>query len=515
MSGMAGGMNKKNGMRYRTKLIVFFLFSAAITMMACIYTYVSSQLLIRETSQMFSKNLELAAVYSELGDIQQDIQIYLSTNSSESLLSYYDRVNTISYNANRMMENASYTARGIKTMNISNMITHYLKQTDGAMVAKRGRNINDYTEYYAQTVKENAYIMSYIQEIMSRDLIDSLKKSAEINQKVQSATIFNIILILGVVAFVSAAIVAFSFEITRPITQLAKYSKEISDGNFDVEIKPIKASGEISVLYGVFNLMAVNIREHFNQMQEKQRLEKSLSEQKLNNLKIKNALRESELLALQSQVNPHFIFNTINIGAKIAMMQGDKITCTYLENAADIFRYNLKGLDTRATLKDEIENVVSYMYLLQTRFGDSVDFTVNIDGDESLLATELPRMTLQPLAENAYIHGISEQEDGGRITLTVSGGNELVTVTVADNGKGLTQEKIKELLVEHESDAEPRVKPPKAGHTTGIGVDNVLKRLRLFFGRSDVMDIRRENGETKFILMLPRGIKPGLDDEIE
>lgn len=500
-------MKKKNGIRYRTKLIVFFLFSAAITMMACIYTYVSSQMLIRETSQMFSKNLELAAVYKELGGIQQDLELYLTSNSSDSLLSFYDRVNTISYNAGRMLENAAYTPRGVKMMNISGMITHYLKQADEAVNAKRGRNIDEYTAYYAQTVKENGYIMSYIQEMMSRDLIDSLDKSAEINRKVQSATVFNIILILGVVVFVSGAIVAFSIEMTRPIAKLAQYAKEISDGNFDVQIQPENVSGEISVLYNVFHLMAVNIREHFNQMQEKQRLEKSLSEQKLNNLKIKSALRESELLALQSQVNPHFIFNTINIGAKIAMMQGDTITCTYLENAADIFRYNLKGLDTRATLKDEIENVVAYMYLLQTRFGDTVHFAVDTGGDSSLLKTELPRMTLQPLAENAYIHGISEQEGGGRITLSVSGSEEAVTVTVADNGKGITQEKIEALLADHEGDEEPHLKPV-AGHTTGIGIDNVLKRLRLFFGRSDVMDIRREEGETRFIIRIPRTAGP-------
>jgi sensor histidine kinase YesM len=462
-------------------------------------------MIITDTASMFEKNLELTVVYEEIGAIGQELEIYLSTNSSESLLSFYDHTNIISRNANKIMDNSSYSERGIKLKNIANMINNYLIEADRAVNAKRGRNIEVYTEAYKNTVRQNKYITSYIEGIMSGDLIDSSSKYEDIRDKEYATTYFNNILLGVSISFVIIAIIIFSYEITRPIVKLSEYAKEISYGNFEVHIPPANISGEIDVLYRAFNLMVINIKEYVDQIEEKRRLEKSFNKQRLNNLKMEHALKESELLALQSQVNPHFIFNTINIGAKIAMLQGDKITCSYLENVADIFRYNLKGLETRTTIKDEINNVVAYINLLQTRFGDGIAFDSKIYCDESLLDTEIPRMTLQPLVENAYIHGISECENGGEINLEFREDSESIYIYIIDNGKGITKERIKELL--YTTNQKGVTKKAKIGHTTGIGVDNVLQRLRLYFNKTDVLNIECEDGKTKFIIKVPKLIK--------
>ncbi len=498
-------MQQSRGLKYRTKLIAFFLLAVVTAMMAGVYTYVSSHILMQDTAEMFSKNLELTAVYRELGAIQHDLEIYLSTGSSESLLSFYDHSGAISLGARRLLGSADYTPRGVKIKNVSNMINHYLKVAEDTVYAKRGRNLDQYTEGYADLVKQNGYIMGYIEEIMSGDLIDSSEKFSDISSRVQRSTLFNNLLIAVVIIFITAAVIVFSVEVTKPITRLASYAHQISEGNFDISMAPDSSGGEIGLLYSVFNLMAINIKEYVNEIQEKRRLEAILNEQRLNNLKMKTALRESELLALQSQVNPHFIFNTINIGAKIAMMQGDNITCSYLENAADIFRYNLRGLDTDATLGEEIENVSSYMYLLKTRFGDAVRFELDVGDDPGLMNLAVPRMTLQPLVENAYIHGISQLEEGGTISVRVRGEGDCARVTVCDSGRGMSQERIQQLL--QGKTGAPSAEPPKTaplkGHTTGIGIKNVLKRLRLFFGVWDVMEITCTGSETCFTLILP------------
>ena len=285
-------MKKGRDIKYRTKLITFFLLAVGSTILAGLYAYISSRVLVKDTTELYSNNMELTSVYKELTAVQQDLEIYLSTNSSDSLLSFYDHMATVSNSAAKLYDSSAYNQRGIKIKNISNMITHYLSKADKAVNAKRGRNIDDYTEFYAGTVKENSYIMGYIREIMTSDLIDSMEKSADINQKVQSTTIINIFLLAGVIIIVITAIFIFSIEITKPIAELAVCAKEISDGNFDVKLKPRDTSGEIAVLYRVFGLMAYNIKEYFNQIQERQRLEKNLSEQTMNNLKMKT-LRKS------------------------------------------------------------------------------------------------------------------------------------------------------------------------------------------------------------------------------
>ena len=509
-------MFKLSGMKFRTKLMVFFALAIVIVMLSSVYTYFSLQMLIKDTAEMYEKTMELTAVYRQMGSIQHEIESYLSTNSSDNLIAFYDYMDGIKGHADSLLTDVVYTPKGIKNKNVGNMIMNYLDHAEKAMIAKRGRDIDGYTAYYAVTVEENNNIMRYIEEIMSGELIETSDNYAVISKRIQLATTVNNILILSVMIFVTAMIISFSFQITKPITKLAAYAKRISAGDFDVEIQT-ETGGEIGILYNAFNLMVVNIKKYIHEIQEKARLEASLNEQRVNNLRMKNALRESELLALQSQINPHFIFNTINIGAKIAMLEGDKKTCTYLENAADIFRYNLKGLDSFVQLREEIDNVRSYIYLLQTRFGDSVNFRLDYGGDESALDVIVPRMILQPIVENAYIHGISEMEEDGIIILKVTADAGNVLVYVMDNGKGMQKEKIEELLGDKSEEALPLGLKTKKGHTTGIGVDNVIKRLRLFYSRHDVVDIRCENGFTQIIFKLPRNRKreeayvPGTD----
>ncbi|NLU53172.1 MAG: histidine kinase [Clostridiaceae bacterium] len=497
-------MIKHKSIKFRTKLLVFFLLAIVVVLLASIYTYFSLQILIKDTAEMYEKAMELTAVYRQMGLIQREIESYLSTNSSDSLIAFYDYMNELKGLAESLLNNVTYTPEGIKSKNAGNMIINYLNDAEKAIIAKRGRDIEGYTTYYARTVLENTEIMRYIEEIMSRELIDTSDNYAIVSKRIQWATTFNNMLIAFVIVFVIAMIISFSFQITKPITRLAEYAKRVSVGDFDLEIET-DSRDEIGILYNAFKMMVTSIKEYISEIKEKARLEKSLNEQRVNNLKMKNALRESELLALQSQINPHFIFNTINIGAKIAMLEGDKKTCTYLENAADIFRYNLKGLDSFVHLREEIENVRSYVYLLQTRFGDSVNFELDYGKDESALDIIVPRMVLQPIVENAYIHGISEMEEGGKITLKVDSDEDNVYVYVMDNGKGITQEKIEELLGDSgDNDELNLVLSTKKGHTTGIGVDNVIKRLRLYYNRHDVVDIKREDGLTKFIFKLPK-----------
>lgn len=490
-------------MKFRTRLIVFFLVTAVIIILASIYTYVSSQILMQDTSEMFRKNMELTDAYNRIAKTQNDVELYLSTGSSDSLVAFYSDSGALKDNASKLLAEVTYTPRGIKIKNVSNMISNYSETAENAMDAKRGRNINLYTVIYQDAVEEYNEISVYMEEIMSQDIIDNVEEYRTISQKQQRATATNNFLIIAVIIYTIFMIVIFSMEITKPITKLASYANEISNGNFDVEISPAKSSREVNMLYRVFRSMATNVKDYVNELQEKRRLEHTLNEQMVNNLKMKNALHESELLALQSQVNPHFIFNTINIGAKIAMLQGDQTTCTYLENAADIFRYNLYGLDTNVTLKEELDNVVSYMYLLQTRFGDRVKFLLQADqSDQILMNYTVPRMILQPIVENAYIHGIGEMEEGGTIRVSAQRESGTIYISICDNGKGIKQEKIDEIL-NGSSENSDSVKSKKIGHVSGIGVDNVLKRLRLFYGRQDVMRIECTGGETRFIFVLP------------
>lgn len=508
-------IKRKKGMTYRTKLIIFFVSAIIITAFVGVYSYASSRILMKDITDLLNKSQDMTMLHNEIELVQGITEEYLLTRSSESLQSFYEYVNSISAQSDMLKSNAAYNERDIKIINLTEMVNQYLQVLDDTIIAKRNNKVESYTAYYKIAVKQYNYIGDYIEGIMTRDLSDSTKKYVELEKESAQTLTLNYMMFGITIVLVIIIIVLFSFEISKPITNLASYAKEISDGNFDLELPEENSSTEIGILYKAFGKMAVSIRNHINEIKEKQFLERTLIEEKIKNLTMNHSLKEAELRTLQSQVNPHFIFNTINIGANIAMLQGDEITREYLMNFADIMRYNLKGLELDATLEEEILNVKAYMSLLQTRFGNMIDFVYIGPQEPKMLDIVLPRMTLQPLIENAYIHGVAKVENGGIIKLEVEKEDNIVKVIISNTGPEIPIDTISLILQGKYQDGQSKSK--KTGHTTGIGINNVLSRLRLFFKTERVMDIKYKDGMTHIILFLPLKnsiTKGGAEDDV-
>ena len=493
-------MRKRREASYRTKLTAFFLLTTAITFLIGIYSYMSSQLLMNDMVQLIARTQNLTQLNHDLGRIRFYTEDYLSTRSSDSLQSFYDYSNSITSLQKHLKADSGYTLRGIKFKNLNGMLGHYLSILDQTIIDKRNKKTDHYVLGYQEAEKEYGSLYGYIEDILSSDLTESAQKYQQITKAIDRSTAIHYLLFGITIPLTCLMIVLFSREITKPLSRLASCAQEVTCGNFDVSIKEDHTSGEIRILFQTFQMMTASIRKYIQELQEKQKLERMLDQEKLNNLKMKSDLQEAELRALQSQVNPHFIFNSINIGSKIAMLQGDNATCEYLENFADLFRYNLKGLGYHATLREEIDHVRAYMNLLSVRFGDLIRFRMDVPEDGEMDRFLLPCMTLQPLVENAFIHGTSQNENGGTIELKAEKQNGQISLTVANTGKEIPPDLIRLLL----SQKYVRQKDDRRkGHTTGIGVVNVLSRLRLFYRREDVMEIRCENGWTRVILTLP------------
>ena len=168
------------------------------------------------------------------------------------------------------------------------------------------------------------------------------------------------------------------------------------------------------------------------------------SEMKEKNLLMETHLKDAQLKYLQSQINPHFLFNTLNAGAQLAMMEGADRTNEYIRNMADFFRYNVKKSSDPVRLSEEIELVDSYMYILNVRFAGEIIFEKDID--ESLLDVIVPSMIIQPLVENSIKYGIKDVEPGeGRITLSVYREDQNCCIRVSDNGVGTDEDIIEKI----------------------------------------------------------------------
>lgn len=347
------------------------------------------------------------------------------------------------------------------------------------------------TEDYLNALSEASRISKYISE-MTLTIID---KELNTYERVYRSMINNSeeLLKLGIwlLPLITMLLLLFahlfSKRITKPINELTQAAHELSLGRFDLEVE-VNSNDEISFLAKMFDKMRININNYLSEIKQKAQLENELQQSKL-------LLQESQLRSLQSQINPHFLYNTLDMLSKKAYIEDAEETSDLLVNVAELLRYNLNKLENSASLFEEVQVLNQYMNIQNTRFIDRLQF--HLDIDESCLDVQIPRLTLQPIVENAIIHAVEPVEDGGSIWFRIIEELDHVRIEIEDDGPGMTEEKVQQMLQLKKTKSE--------GHFTGIGISNVVKRLSLFYNNHDVFDIESKVGiGTKIILKIPK-----------
>ncbi|HHW58381.1 MAG TPA: sensor histidine kinase [Clostridia bacterium] len=482
----------------RRKLIVYYLIITILMGITSFYSYYNAKSVINRLKSIFVDYIYLNNLNADVNMLETEVEKYLSTKSSDALLNYYTLYNKLQEQASTILNEKNYDQDGLMLKDIGNMIESLLNETDAAINAKRGRISSEYIAHFTRSNKISEYIKLYINNLLNSRLQEGSLKYASITKNMEFISYLNVFLIIGSILFNIFLAIFFTYRITKPLIDLSHLAVRVSKGDFDVKPLSIKTNDEINILAEAFNKMVVSIKNYIGEIKNQAEVEKKLKEQEMQNLKMRNILKEAELKALQSQINPHFLFNTLNAAAQLAMMEGADKSSEFIENVANLFRYNLKKLDTTVTLQDEINNVNTYMYILKTRFGDRVDFKVDVD--EGVLDVEMPCTIIQPVVENAFIHGLEDTEKRGFIKLTVKKDNDKVLIEVIDNGIGMSEEKVRAILSADNEDLSKR-------HVTGIGMHNIINRLRLFYNISaieDVIEINSKIGEgTKVTLKIP------------
>ncbi|MBR5917927.1 MAG: histidine kinase [Lachnospiraceae bacterium] len=480
------------------KLSIIFIMASILIFIVNAMLIFGINTMTREMDSVYRDNLKLNELAEALASVQSNMTDYLNTKTSDSLERYYKSEQDyykLVYELNNSVTGDTYD---LMEKNIRNMSNEYIQTTGYAIEAKRGRNVERYSAEFDKASRLYNYINTYINSLNNERFKSNSSNYSELLSAFRIFETISIIMMVAALLGSSVFVIGFTSSIIDPIRKLAKSADEVAKGNFEIETLEIRTSDEIGVVTKAFNKMVASIRDYIEQIKENMEHERKMQEKEL---RIESTLKEAQLKYLQTQINPHFLFNTLNAGAQLAMMEEAEKTYDYIQNTAEFFRYNVREGNTTVKLADEISLIDHYIYILNVRFSGDIKYEKDID--ESLTDILMPSMILQPIVENSVNHGIKEMEGKGKIALRVYSEDNNVFISVKDNGIGMTQEMIDKVLSGELTEEEKAA--PVGAH--GIGMDNVIKRLRLFTDREDSVSIQSE-GEgkgTEVIIKLTNG----------
>ncbi len=300
--------------------------------------------------------------------------------------------------------------------------------------------------------------------------ITSITPHEFINSDIQSLKREMIIVVSLVVVIVLIFSYFLYISINIPLYKLMNKVKRVSKGDLTVE-ECDEYNDEIGIISNNFDLMTLRIKK----LLDKTKLQE---EEK----------RELEIRMLQAQINPHFLFNTLNSLKWTAIMNQDYTVSEGLSSLAELLRNTIIHKKELITIDEELENIKNYVVIQKIRYGNSFDLIYEVE--EDLKKNKVIKFMLQPIVENAIIHGIDENKENQKIIIKVQEKGEDVLIYVIDNGKGFnSEEKVRE------------------NKLSGVGWNNVDERIKLTFGNNYGATIKSEIGKgTTVKILIPKGV---------
>ncbi|MCR5032771.1 MAG: histidine kinase [Lachnospiraceae bacterium] len=451
-----------------SKMRFVMLFTLLVIFASNLILYSQINYLIRRMNSVYSSNVNLSELSDSIDRVQEDLYRYLEVRDYESLSDFFREEENYRRLYQSLSEQVGDNPSLVLEKNIRNMSANFLKYADDAVSAKRGMNVSAYRENYEKAEKLYRFIVDDIEDLNEIQFQNNAANYQTLQKALQYME-FTSILTQAVVVLVSILLViAITRDIVAPLRDLAHTASRIGEGNLDLQVAPVDSNDEIGIVTRTFNDMVTSIKSYVVQVRESAEKQQEMKEQEL---MMQNHLKEAQLRFLQAQINPHFLYNSLNAGVQLAEMEDDEKTAVFLEKMADFFRYNVRKGKEDATIAQELEMVDNYIYILNVRFAGEIYFEKQVN--PRLLDCSVPGMILQPIVENAVNHGIRDMLGEGKIFLTIDQKDNKIAITVADNGKGMTSEQIATVLAHS--------KVAHDDESTGVGLDNVISRLVIYF----------------------------------
>lgn len=345
---------------------------------------------------------------------------------------------------------------------ISNAMDSYREDEAGVYLALRRKGNTDaefirgYYRLNARAEYINQYAGMLLQIKVEEGQLQYISVRAQ-NQRVY----FLIGLIICICAIVlSGSLRLLQKSMVGPILALSRAAAQITSGHFAISDVPVSGGDELGTLTATFNIMKRELGHTFETLVENAAMEKDLHRQAMENEQMQKLLERTRFAQLQSQMNPHFLFNSLNTVSALAVLENAPQTREMVEELSAFFRYTLESDEDLVSLSRELDIIETYMDIQHRRFGDRLQLRLTRYPEFEVL--RIPKFILQPLVENSVMHGLARKPAGGAIGVRLREPEEgFMEISIVDNGIGVN-------LTDRPTGRQ------------SVGLDNIRKRLCLF-----------------------------------
>lgn len=462
------------------KMSCVFILANMLVFLVTLLLFTGINSMSREIDMVYEDNMHLNELSDALTAVQDSMTDYLNAKTSDSLEEFYRNEQTYTEMVEGLNDEIAGTAFLRMERSIRHMSRKYLDVVGQTIEAKRGRNVEKYRVRYENATQMYGYIDTYINSLNNERFRNNSENYSRLSYAFRRFETISILVLTVVIVGNVVLIIRFTGGMIRPLKELATSANEVAKGNFDTNLIPVAAEDEIGIVTKAFNQMVVSIRQYIERLRQSMEIQQSLKEKEL---MMEAHLKDAQLKYLQAQINPHFLYNTLDSIIWMAETNDSNIVAM-TEALAKLFRISLNKGNEEISLERELEHVKNYLIIQSMRYADK--FTYEISAEPGVERCRTIKLILQPIVENCIYHGIKKKRGTGKITIRAYRREQNLIIEVSDDGCGMPEEICRKILsdeIESENIS-----------GSGIGVKNVNERIQLRFGKKYGLSYSSEEG---------------------
>lgn len=464
----------------KRKLSVFAFMLALVMGVSIAFNAIAMKLVIGDFNQILENNSRCCEFQEAMELEVRDYEAYVRDGNEKNKENYEKScartkacLETLPFQYEQIG-----SRRYARTWNVINSYENYSKKRD--MVLQMDHEEEGYISKLYDVYETQNYLQSYARRLVQATLeegnISYLEKLPAIYGMRYVVLAFSAVMLAVTVIFAGI----LSNTLIKPIVILADSSKKIAQYDFSVPDLMVENKDEMGELVKSFNKMKHATEGYINTLKKNSEIAELLYKEEMEKVETEKQLEEARLDLLKSQINPHFLFNALNTISGMAKLEEAYTTDKMITSLSGLFRYNLKTSDQIVMLDRELKVVEDYMFIQQMRFGGRIRYECKLEVEPEEVM--IPAFVMQPLVENAIVHGLSKKEQGGKVFVRVWEQEEYVIISVADTGIGMTGQQYEELC---SALKESRIRGKRTSKT-GIGLGNIYRRVYTMYKNGQV-----------------------------